>query len=242
VAENPLTFFEYFGGTAALLPLGTWLYGRDARAAERCLETICKFRNMLEKFGQHLRNPSRHPDQDLRNLSELKSLLDELQRKKRGLLFKPYFLNSGIQESLKLFTKLDLPSPANEPHMIASEFMLEWGMSTASPYEAKRLIEIQRVLEKPSFLRWGLGIVSWMKPLWDKIRKIQFLIAIAIGLGLQLTKWPFYLELSSAMAIIGLEIALICLYEFFTRKRQDLAFLFLSLVFMWFGLAFFWLK
>jgi len=165
VVENIWEFLEYMG----VIALGKWLFSRDAAAAEVYREIICRFRGKLEKFGKHLRNSSRHPDEDYPKLLEFEPILQELNLKKRRLLFKPRFLNKSIRESLKLFSRMNTPSPANKPHMIAAELTVEWGIPTVSPYEAVKLIEMQKILERPFPIRWAYGIFSWVKPLLGKI-------------------------------------------------------------------------
>lgn len=53
--------------------------------------------------------------------------------------------------------------------MIAAELTVVWGMPSVPPYEAVKLSEIQRILEKPFFLRWISGIFSWLGSLSGKI-------------------------------------------------------------------------
>lgn len=166
---------KYCGGSVVLIGTCKWLYVRDNKAVESCLETVCEFRSRLEKFEKHLRNHNRHPDQDIPKLLELEHLLKALRLKKRGLLFKPCFLNRSIQKSLKLFYRLNIPGYENKPHLIAAELTQEWGIPTVSPYEAKKLVELQWILEKPSLFRWAYGIFSWVKLLLDKILfKLRF--------------------------------------------------------------------
>lgn len=52
--------------------------------------------------------------------------------------------------------------------MIGAELMVEWEIPVVPSYEAKKLIEIQKILEKPSVFRWAFGILSWIRPLFNK--------------------------------------------------------------------------
>ena len=150
--------------------IGSWgiwqvMLSRDAEAITKCRQLCFGLKENLEDFAENLLNPTRNPEKDLPRLKEIKKIMENLCVAKEGLTFPSYDLNALLDQSFSLFPRLRMKdgNAANQPHFIASELNVLWGMELVRPFHFSKLAKIQKFLHQSFLGRFGSWGLAWIK-------------------------------------------------------------------------------
>lgn len=165
-------FILTFLGVVGSFGIVQVMLSRDSEAVRKCCFLCFELKRLLEEFANWLMIPSRDPQNDLPKLKEIKKKIEQLHVEKEGFTFSCRLLNTLLEESLSLFDRLKRTdgNPANSPHFIGVELLLEWGLELAHPFEVSQLPEIEKFLYK-SFLKRSL---IWICDLFKKTKNLGY--------------------------------------------------------------------
>ena len=147
-----------------VLGLFTLPFARDSEAKEKCLNKLNDLKRVLESLAKHMKN-SRSEQQYYGHLIQAKTLFEDLNVNRTGLLFCPRDLTAMLAESLSIMRQLD-PSHQNfayHPNQTAVRIAMLWNGDQPISRDFGSIDEIQRLIGRTFPGRFSGWVSSFTK-------------------------------------------------------------------------------